>query len=122
MFCTPATAPDPYAADAPPVTESTRSMRIDGMKFRSTPSPWLVGTKRRVFTRVSVRLPKYGFRPRRFAIVEPVKKLALPVVVGVLVEMFDGSCVIAAPTFTMPRFSRYDESTTVVGLDVSKSV
>src|ERR1044071_6145399 len=97
-------------------------MRIDGMKLRSTPSPWFVGTKRRVFTRVSVRLPKYGFRPRRLAMVEPGKKFALPVVGGVVVEMFDGSCVIAAPTFTMPRFSRYEESTTVVGLDVSKSV
>src|SRR5689334_23572265 len=97
-------------------------MRIDGMKLRSTPSPWLVGTKRRVFTSVSVRLPKYGFRPRRLAMVEPVKKLALPVVVGVLFEMLDGSCVMACPTFTMPRFLRYDESTTVVGFDVSKSV
>ena len=40
---------------------------IDGMKFRSTPSPWFVGTKRGVFTSVSVRLPKNGFRPRRLA-------------------------------------------------------
>src|SRR4051812_29559521 len=97
-------------------------MRIDGMKLRSTPSPWLVGTKRRVFSSVSVRLPKYGFRPRRFAIVEPVKKFALPVVVGVFTEMFDGNCVIAAPTFTMPSCSRYEESTTVVGFGESKSV
>src|SRR3954469_19749155 len=97
-------------------------MRIDGMKLRSTPSPWFVGTKRRVLTSVSVRLPKYGFSPRRLAMVEPVKKFALPLVVGVLFEMFDGSCVIAAPTFTMPRFCRYDESTTVVGFDESKPV
>src|SRR5262245_18420813 len=97
-------------------------MRIDGMKLRSTPSPWLVGTKRRVFTSVSVRLPKYGFSPRRFAMVERVKKFALPDVVGVLFDMFDGNCVIAAPTFTMPRFCRYDESTTVVGFDESNFV
>ncbi len=74
------------------------------MKFRSTPSPWLVGTKRRPLTRFSVRLPKNGFRPRRFAIVEPAKKFALPVVVGELFETFDGSDRIASPTFTMPRF------------------
>ncbi len=54
--------------------------------------------------------------------VEPVKKFALPVVVGVLFEMFDGSWVMAAPTFTMPRLSRYEESTTVVGFGESKSV
>ncbi len=76
------------------------------MKFRSTPSPWFVGTKRRVFSKVSVRLPKNGFRPRRLAMVEPVKKFALPVVAGVLLEIFEGSWVIAAPTFTMPRFCR----------------
>jgi hypothetical protein len=38
--------------------------------------------------------------------VEPVKKFALPVVVGVLFEMFDGNCAIACPTLTMPRFCR----------------
>ncbi len=35
--------------------------------------------------------------------VEPVKKLALPVVAGVLLEMFEGSWVMAAPTFTTLR-------------------
>ena len=39
MFCTPPIAPEPYDAEAPPVTVSRRSMRIVGMKFRSTPSP-----------------------------------------------------------------------------------
>jgi hypothetical protein len=39
MFCTPPIAPEPYDADAPPVTVSTRSIKIVGMKFRSTPSP-----------------------------------------------------------------------------------
>ena len=74
------------------------------MKLRSTPSPWLVGTKRRPLTRFRVRLPKKGFRPRKLAMVEPAKKLALPVVVGELLDTFEGSDLIASPTFTMPMF------------------
>ncbi len=33
MFCTPEIAPEPYAAEAPPVTMSTRLISTDGMKF-----------------------------------------------------------------------------------------
>ena len=42
MLTTPEMAPEPYAAEAPPVTISVRAMRMDGMKFRSTLSPWVV--------------------------------------------------------------------------------
>jgi hypothetical protein len=38
------------------------------------------------------------------AIVEPVKKFALPVVDGVLFETFEGNAFTASPTFAMPRF------------------
>ncbi len=53
--------------------------------------------------------------------VEPAKKLALPVVFGVLFDRLAGSCATTSPTFTRPRFLMYVSSTTVVGLAVSKS-
>ena len=77
---TPVTASEPYDADAPPVTVSMRSMITDGMKFKSTPPPWFVATWRIESTSVNVRVPKYGFKPRRFAIVVPTKNEPLPVV------------------------------------------
>jgi hypothetical protein len=84
--------------------------------FRSTLPPWLLGTKRRELTRVSVRVPKKGFRPRRFAIVEPTKNADPPFVAGENVEMFDGICSMASEMLTMPRFWRSAASMVVTRL------
>src|SRR4051812_33769100 len=50
MLTTPATAPEPQAAEAPPVTISTRPTRLVGTKLRL-----LSPMKRRPLTRVRVR-------------------------------------------------------------------
>src|SRR5579862_1447104 len=92
---TPAMAPEPYAADAPPVTVSMRETRTCGTRFKSKLSPWLLFTRRCPLSSTSVRLPKYGFRPRRSAMNEPVKKFELPVFAGVNVETLDGANVAA---------------------------
>ncbi len=115
MLTTPEMAPEPYAAEAPPVTTSMRWMRFDGMKFRSTLSPCVVGMKRRESTSVSVRVPKNGFRPRKLASVDPMKNALPPVFAGVNCETFCGICVIASATFTMPRFCRSSEPIVVIG-------
>ena len=68
---TPATASEPQAADAPPVTTSTRSTRLVGIEFRSTRPVAVLGTTRRpsisTRVRVAVCVGAPGFRLRRFA-------------------------------------------------------
>ena len=70
-FVTPATASEPQAADAPPVTISTRLIRLVGIEFRSTRPVAVFGTMRRPSTSTSVRVAVCvgapGFRLRRFA-------------------------------------------------------
>jgi hypothetical protein len=71
---TPAIAPEPYVAEAPPVTTSMRCTRFDGMEFMSTTSAWFdEETTRRPSIIVSVREPKAGSMPRRLAMVLPMK-------------------------------------------------
>ena len=77
-FTTPATASAPYTAEAPPVTTSTRSIRLAGMKFRSgavltAPAAGVPGWRRRPSIRTSVRLAP---RPRRSTVAVPVAPLA----------------------------------------------
>src|SRR3546814_4803510 len=70
-FTTPDTASEPYWADAPPVTVSTRSTISVGIRLRSTVTgtPSLLagddGTMRLPFTNTSVRCPP---RERRSAV------------------------------------------------------
>src|SRR4051812_39779039 len=54
-FTTPATASAPHAADAPPVTISTRLMRLVGMVRVSIAPPGDEGTTRRLSSSVRVR-------------------------------------------------------------------
>ena len=96
-------------------------MMTVGMKFKSTLSPWFVGTCRRVSTSVSERLPKNGSSPRKFVRFEPLKKLVPGVDVGLFVLMFCGICFIASPALTMPRFCKKSLSMTVVGVGEVKS-
>src|SRR3546814_11416798 len=80
-FTTPDTASEPYWADAPPVTVSTRSTISVGIRLRSTVTgtPSLLagddGTMRLPFTNTSVRCPP---RERRSA----VARAGLPVLVA----------------------------------------
>ena len=78
MFTTPATAPEPQAADAPPVTTSTLFTRTDGMLLRS----FSLDT-RRPSIRTSVRLIP---RPRRSTGALPAPVL-VPVVWGELLAL-----------------------------------
>ena len=75
---TPATASEPYAAEAPPVTTSMRAMSMEGTTLRSTAPPELVGTKRSELMSVRVRVPKKGFKPRRLANCAPMLKFPKP--------------------------------------------
>ena len=102
---TPAMASEPYAADAPPVTTSMRSTSIEGISVRSTALPSEFGTTRRVSTSVNVRVPKNGFRPRRFASCAPTLKLPTPTLVSEKNGVFCGIVRAMSPTLTSPRFS-----------------
>src|SRR5688572_1467127 len=113
-------ASEPYCAEAPPVTTSVRSTSIEGISVRSTAPPSVVGTTRRVSMSVSVRVPKNGFRPRRFASCAPTLKLPIPTFVSVKKGVFCGSVRTTSPTLTRPRFSICWESMVVSGCDESK--
>src|SRR5690606_24597411 len=52
----PATASEPYAADAPPVTTSSRSTRPLGTRFRSTVPSRVTGAKRRQLIRAGTHI------------------------------------------------------------------
>ena len=71
-FTTPATASDPYTAEAPPVSTSTRSMSAVGMLLMSTEPPWVVGTARVPLMSTRVRLEP---RPRRSTVAVPLPGL-----------------------------------------------
>ncbi len=71
---TPAIASEPYTAEAPPVTTSTRSISAGGMLFRSTTPSVLAPTMRRPLTSTRVR---EGPRPRRSTVAVPVPGLLL---------------------------------------------
>ena len=100
---TPATASEPYAADAPPVTISVRSSSSGGIRFRSTLAVSVLAIWRRPSTSVSVRPAPSA---RRFAICAPTLKLPKPFVSGVRLALFAGICCTAAPTLTKPRSSK----------------
>jgi len=82
MLTTPATASEPYAADAPPVTTSMRSISIAGIRLTSTVPREELGTKRRPLTSTSVREAP---RPRRSSVRAPMLEA--------LRNEVDGECV-----------------------------
>ena len=105
MFTTPATASEPYTAEAPPVSTSMRSMNCAGMVFMSTAiEPGLPDTKRRPSTSTSVRsMP----RLRRSTVETPppeVRKLEfvrLSVGVPKVGFLSSSSCVLRMPVAAM---------------------
>src|SRR6478736_5828825 len=116
MLTTPAMASEPYAADAPPVTVSTRWIMIDGIRLRSTWPPSDVGMKRRVLTRVSVRVPKVGFRPRKLAYCEPaLADRLVPDVASDCDAIFCGIRRMTSAALVWARFLIRLASTTVTG-------
>ena len=85
---TPATASEPYTAEAPPVTTSTRLTSIWGSESTSTVPPWLDGATRRPSTRIRVRAAP---RARRFSVLELPLPEPLPWLRGVWLPMKSGS-------------------------------
>ena len=94
-FTTPATASDPYAAEAPPVTMSTPSMSACGMAFVSTGPSRIPETKRLPSTSVSVRCAP---RPRRSSMFLPALATFVVLVAGVSVARSWGSRLSASAT------------------------
>ncbi len=112
MFTTPAIASEPYAADAPPVTISVRSMSRLGMRLRSAEPSRVVGAKRRPSSRISVRVTP---RPRRFTICAPTLKLPKPFVLGLLLARKAGSSLSTWPMLVAPIFCSSSLPTPVTG-------
>ena len=113
---TPAMASEPYTAEAPPVTTSTRSMRPAGMvPMSTTPELDEAGT-RSPSTRIRVRC---GPRPRR----SRVEKSSPPWLfdVRVLPGTSCGSSLSRVSTVTVPVRSNCSALTVVTGLGASRS-
>ena len=113
---TPAMASEPYTAEAPPVTTSTRSIRPAGMvPMSTTPEVDEAGT-RSPSTRIRVRC---GPRPRR----SRVEKDSPPWLFDtrVLPGMICGSSLSRVSTVTVPVRSNCSALTVVTGLGASRS-
>src|SRR6478672_1956293 len=97
---TPATASEPYTAELPPVTTSTRSMRSVGIVFVSTrKSPTLPVMWRRPLTSTSVRDSP---RPRRSRMLRPLVPMKRVEFAWLKVERSDGRSFRRSPTLTSP--------------------
>ncbi len=93
---------------------------MEGTRVTSTPPPVVVGTTRWVSIRVRVRVPKKGFRPRRFTSWAPTLKLPRPTLLPAKKLEFCGSWETTSPTLV--RLSRWISCSliTVTGLGVLK--
>jgi hypothetical protein len=91
---TPLTASDPYAAEAPPVTTSTRSISDSGSSEISTAPVRVAGTTRRPSSNVSVRLAPMPRRLTKLAPEAPDEPNAC--VCGVSLLRNCGSCTSAS--------------------------
>jgi len=111
MLTTPATAPEPQAADAPPVTMSTDLIKTVGTVLRS-----LSLEKRRPSSSTSVRLMP---RPRRSTGAIPAL-VFVPLVCGEMVPRNCGRSFNAAATLDRAPISRSCLVTCEVGVGASK--
>ena len=78
MFTTPATASEPYTAEAPSLSTSIRSIIAAGMLLRSTEPP-RPGAQRLPLTRTRVRFEPI---PRMLIVVVPLPPLLLLVLIA----------------------------------------
>ena len=118
MFTTPATASDPYTAEAPSFSTSMRSMAAVGIEFRSTDesAPVPPGTMRRPFKRARVRESP---RPRRLTRVDP----SPPLLTAVLIELpCSGRLCRKSPIDTLPLATTCSRLMTVTGAGVVRSL
>jgi hypothetical protein len=116
-FTTPATASEPQAAEAPPVTTSTRSIMMVGMTFRSTRPVAVEGVKRSRSTSTRVRLAP---RLRRFTRFRPELTELCAVEAGVVAEPKAGTVFRKSATLVVPDFCSSCSPTVVVGVGAVK--
>ena len=114
-FTTPASASEPYTADAPPVTTSTRLIRFAGMAFRSVRPVLVAGTKRRPLISTRVRS---GARPRRSTVAVPSPPL---LTCAPSPGTICGSSFRTSSTLTVPFCLKNSSLTTEIGLGLSRS-
>ncbi len=115
-FTTPATASDPYAADAPPVTMSVRDIIASGIRLMSGRPRTPDGTMRWPSSSVSVRLTP---TPRRFRNPCPDPEKLIVVVATFWEFASTGNCSSAAVKSPGEMFFKSAVGTTVTGVGAS---
>ena len=114
-FVTPLIASEPYAADAPPVTTSTRSISAVGnIAMSMVPACWLL-TTRRPSSSVSVR---FAPMPRKFTEFEPPPDVKIDPVCDCALSRNCGICVSESikSVGAISRISSFVTAVTGVGV------